>query len=268
MKSWRTLLIISLLLTIIISISGKTSFAGTSVDNLAPACVFLLENNTKKSKFGSGFLVSQNNNLYLITAAHVASFLSLNSPIIIAKADGSPAEFSLKDLTPGTGKLIWVLHDHADVAVLHITSKNEFVQNHLVGPFIPKKWIDTEQKAPGRQKTITILGFPFRLGTKRFFSPISRDTQTGSGLLELPRADKKIKSIFFITQDPSVGGFSGGPVFDRRLPYAESGRMTIVSGNPKLVGLVHGTISDNTGGKFGAIVPGYLVLETINRSKK
>ena len=128
-------------------------------------------------------------------------------------------------------------------------------------------WIEKEEKSPDRSKIITIIGFPFKLGTERFFSPISRDTQPASGLLEFERADKKIKSVFFITQDPSVGGFSGGPVFDRRLPYNESGGMVIMSGDPKLVGLVHGTLPDNTGGKFGAIVPGYLILETINKTK-
>lgn len=138
----------------------------------------------------------------------------------------------------------------------------------MAGHFIPQKWIETEEKAPERQKTITILGFPLSLGTNRFFSPISRDTQPASGLLELLRFDNKIESIFFITQDSSIGGFSGGPVFDRRLPYTDSGQMTIVSGSPKLVGLVHGTMSDNTGGKLGAIVPGYLILETINKAKK
>ena len=76
------------------------------------------------------------------------------------------------------------------------------------------------------------------------------------------------KAIYFITQDPSVGGFSGGPVFDRRLPYTDTGKMIIVSGKPKLVGLVHGTLPDKTGGKFGAMVPGYLILETINKAKK
>lgn len=266
MKNWITLLIASLLITA--CISGKTCFAANSVDNLAPACVFLQEDKPQDAKYGTGFFVSKNNNLYLVTAAHISSFLSLNSTIIIAKNDGSPAKFILKDLTPKTGKLNWTLHDHADVAVLPITSNNEFIQNHLAGHFIPQQWIEKEEKAPDRPKIITIIGFPFRLGTKRFFSPISRDTQPASGLLEFKRADNKMESVFFITQDPSVGGFSGGPVFDRRLPYAETGTMVIMSGDSKLIGLVHGTLQDNTGGKFGAIVPSYLILETINKSKK
>lgn len=259
MKSWIMFLITSFF--IIANICGETSLAATSVDSLAPACVFLIENETEKANYGSGFLVIENNNLYLVTAAHIASFLNLNSPIIIAKNDGSPATFSLKDLIPTEEKPTWILHEHADIAVLSITSSSEFIKRNLAGHFIPKAWIESTEKAPERNKTITIIGFPFRLGATRFFSPISRDTQPASSLLEIE------KKIYFITQDPAVGGFSGAPVFDRRLAYNSDAGIRIVSGDPILVGIVHGTLSDNTGGKFGAMVPGYLILETINKVK-
>jgi hypothetical protein len=142
-----------------------------------------------------------------------------------------------------------------------MTPNPEFIRKHLAGHFIPRDWIEEKEIAPERQKTITILGFPFRLGTRKVFSPISRDTQAASGLLEIKN------TIFFITQDPSAGGFSGGPVFDRRLSYADASGMHITSGLPKLVGLVHGVLFDKTGGKFAAIVPGYLILETIKKAQ-
>jgi hypothetical protein len=34
---------------------------------------------------------------------------------------------------------------------------------------------------------------------------------------------------------------------------------------PRIVGLVHGTLSDSTGGKMGAIVPSFLILETLEQ---
>ena len=80
MKNFLVVLIISFLLTE--NISGKICFAASSVDNLAPACVFLLEDKPQQPKSGTGFFVSENNNLYLITASHVSTFLNLKSPIV------------------------------------------------------------------------------------------------------------------------------------------------------------------------------------------
>src|SRR5436309_12687982 len=50
---------------------------------------------------------------------------------------------------------------------------------------------------------------------------------------------------------PSIGGFSGAPVFLLPQPFFTEGKFSIPgSNNPAIcVGLVHGTLSDSTGGK-------------------
>src|SRR5206468_6794441 len=106
----------------------------------------------------------------------------------------------------------------------------------------------TERKAPDRDAPLTVLGFPLGLGVEREFSPISRDTKAASGLLTLPRFDTQIPATFFVMQDPSIGGDSGAPVIDTGGPR-RAGQGLVLSAPTIVVGLVHGTLPDQTGGK-------------------
>ena len=68
-----------------------------------------------------------------------------------------------------------------------------------------------------------------------------------SGLLRLPRFDNRKIGAFFLLDKPSIGGFSRGPVFEFLGALSSGGGLTI-GGRFACVGLVHGTISDETGG--------------------
>ena len=114
-----------------------------------------------------------------------------------------------------------------------------------------------------RDRLLTVIGFPLALGLNGKFSPIFKSSKAASGLLKLRRFDNKIETTFFILDDPSTAGFSGAPV------YAQSevryGGVGFGVGPFACLGLVHGTIRDNTGGKFAAIVPSYFITQTIER---
>ena len=76
----------------------------------------------------------------------------------------------------------------------------------------------------------------------------------------MPRADTKAMAVFFVTQDPSVGGFSGAPVLDTGLPYSTDNASVVADGRSlQIVGVVHATVSDNTGGKMGVVTPAHLL---------
>ena len=64
--------------------------------------------------------------------------------------------------------------------------------------------------------------------------------------------------------DPGVAGFSGAPVF--RLPSVHTGGVRVGQGAFQCVGLVHGTFSDDTGGKFAAVVPAKFIAETVRKA--
>ena len=238
------------------------------VEKLAPGVAFLRKDDTRESLSGTGFFIHSADKLYLVTASHVSSILSPASPITVATGDGRPFTFRLQSLAPNSAALAWIVHPSADVAALRITPAADFLKNHLAGHFMPSAWLERAKEAPLRAKTITALGFPLQLGVSQYFSPISRETKAASGLLELPRFDTRVMSTFFITQDPSVGGFSGAPVFDTGLPYsAENVGLSVqVGAEPRIVGLVHGTLSDSTAGKLGAIVPAFIILEVLEQA--
>ncbi|MBI2017199.1 MAG: trypsin-like peptidase domain-containing protein, partial [Candidatus Rokubacteria bacterium] len=241
--------------------------AALPVEKLAPGVAFLRRDDTKDSPAGTGFFIASAEKLYLVTASHVSRMLSLASPITISTAAGRPFTFPLGTLLPKSEPPKWV-HAQADVAVLRISPSPEFLKTNLAGHFLPSSWLEKAKQAPLRAITLTVLGFPLQLGVSEFFSPISRETKAASGLLELPRFDTKVMSTFFLTQDPSVGGFSGAPVFDTRLPHSTGniGLSVQIGAEPRIVGLVHGTLSDNTGGKFGAIVPAFIIVELLDQT--
>lgn len=236
------------------------------VEKLAPGVAFLRKDDANA---GTGFFIHSGQIFYLVTASHVSSILSPTSSITVAAGAGRPFTFPLQSLVPKSAVLEWAVHPQADVAVLQINPAPDFLRNHLAGHFMPSSWLEPAKEAPLRAIVLTVLGFPLQLGVSQYFSPISRETKAASGLLELPRFDTKVISTFFVTQDPSVGGFSGAPVFDTRLPYSTEnvGLSVQLGAEPRIVGLVHGTLSDNTGGKFGAIVPAFIILEVLERAR-
>lgn len=62
---------------------------------------------------------------------------------------------------------------------------------------------------------------------------------------------------------------SGAPVLLPVVPYGVPGKGLLLPtlGTPTLcLGIVHGTISDNTGGKMAAVTPSIYILETIDKA--
>lgn len=84
-----------------------------------------------------------------------------------------------------------------------------------------------------------------------------------SGLRKTLRFDMNTPSLFFFLQDPSIGGLSGGPVWDLLQPQIIDNRQIVRGGIPVCCGIVHGTLSDGTGGKLAAITPSFYLVELI-----
>ena len=99
------------------------------------------------------------------------------------------------------------------------------------------------------------MGYPLGLGTDGYMSPLSLESKASSGYLTLSRFDTQTTCTFFMLQDPSIGGYSGGPVYDISI-YQMGGFMSTGSGTI-LHGFIHGTIGDNTGGKLAAVTPAF-----------
>lgn len=246
---------------------GTTS-SGSQLDELGESVVFLLAApEAAESQSGTGFLLVDGAAPFLVTAGHVASGLSMASLAVIRGKDGNALQLPMRTLVGTASALEWRYHESADIAVLRLQPEASIL-SQLESRFVPLQALRTEQSAPEREVGLTIIGFPMALGVSGKFSPLFRETRAASDLLIYPRGDTKKPALFFITQDPSIGGFSGAPVVDTGAPYARGSAMVWRTAKPRLVGIVHGTLSDNTGGKLAAITPAHLLLELVVQQRK
>lgn len=162
-------------------------------------------------RVGTGFFVEDNNKLFLITANHIASLTTLRSRVVLKTNIDTPIEFPIASIV-GSESLNWYHHPTADASAIQIIPQKE-VLPHLKEHFIPKGILLPKLEAPSRDKPLTVLGFPLGLGLQGKFSPISKESKAASGLVSFPRADTKVDNDFFLLDSPSIGGFSGAPVF-------------------------------------------------------
>jgi S1-C subfamily serine protease len=223
-----------------------------SRSQLARSIVYL--ENTSSGITGSGFICGLGNKVFIVTAAHVARQMDFKSIVLLSDSLDNPIPFTIQQLQAyalPSGR--WTYHSIADIAIIQI------VMSKMIVPYMEKRVIGTEMlydslKAPSRDLLLTTFGYPLQLGSRGKVSPLTRGSHPASGLITLPRADDtSILCDFFIMEDPSVGGFSGGPVID--ISISKNLAITVTGDGTKIYGIMHGTLSDNTGGKFAAVTP-------------
>lgn len=199
---------------------------------------------------GTGVFIARGNDCYFLTAAHVASSINAQSYVVLALADGTPQRLLLKDLL---GTAVFDAHPQADLAktTITLTPRNApYLQNRC----FPFEQIDTSDNLISKDVELTTIGFPNGLGaTGAKFAPLTFRTFVSGQALSFPRFDNKVICDFVVLELPATGGYSGGPVFD--LGYVISGAMTTTKERTVLHGIVHGTITDQTGGKLAAVTP-------------
>ena len=216
---------------------------------------------------GSAFFVSQEFDYYMVTASHVAKVISPNTRVILSDSLQKPFSIPINQIVQiENNKISWVEHKEADVSVikLDIDRLLELLNKGVKIDFIPTYAINYELEAPRRDIEITVYGYPLnyplRLDPGSRISSITKSYKASSDLIDMPRFDNKIVSTFFLVDDPSVGGFSGGPVIS--LPQTIFRGSLILNSKVGVVGIVHGTINGKAGG-FGAITPSKYIIETI-----
>ncbi len=203
-----------------------------------------------KEEIGTGIFIEKDNQPYLLTAAHVIKNINDKAYVILSDEKGTSTKVPLDVLLGGTK---FNNHPQADLAnaKIIVTDKNI---GYLSGRCFPYKQINIGNNLISKDLELTTIGFPLGLGaTGAKFSPITFRTYVAAPIITLPRFDNKVPVDFIILELPSTGGYSGGPMFD--LGYLITGSMTTKKEHTILHGIVHGTISDPTGGKLAAITP-------------
>lgn len=208
---------------------------------------------------GTGvFMATKDNDVWLITAAHVANGTNANTHIAISDSDSSCKLIPLIEFNPS---LSWNYHPVADLAALPI-SVSETNWQYLKGRCLPYDHFNLDEKSVSRDCELTSVGFPNGLGVSGKFCPLTFRSYASSALLTLNRADTKTPSDFFCLENPSVGGYSGCPVLD--LGYMIVGSMTTTKEKTICYGIMHGTMSDATGGKIALVTPTYYLKDIIS----
>ena len=219
----------------------------------------------KEPVSGTAFLVQKGAKIYLITAEHVARDLESQIKATVHGPEDQPLIYDIRELAGPYEKLPWFFHPEADIALVQLNPTSNFVavvKTLDISVFIPNE----QSFSQYRERVLTVVGFPLRLGTKGKFSPIFKSSKLASGLFRYPRFDNKKEATFFILDDPSTAGFSGAPLF--ALPEVSLGGVAFGTGPFACTGLVHGNFFDKTGGKFAAVVPSWFIVETIESYEK
>ncbi len=202
-------------------------------------------------------ICSADERLFIVTASHVARKMESTSILVLGGADDRPVTLQLESFAKIGSS--WKHHDQADIAIREVSvSGNEQL---FEGRFLPIDLFDKELNAASRDDDLTAFGFPLGLGVGEFFSPLTFVSRASSGLVTLPRFDTKQPCNFFILENPSIGGYSGCPVFT--IGFKKIGALAIKSGGVKCYGFMHGTISDDTGGKLAAVTPSHYLFDLL-----
>ena len=196
---------------------------------------------------------------WIVTASHVAALTNENTQIIISQDDRIAKKAPLITFGPPDR---WAHHLEGDISVLNIvfTEENEKL---LSGRLFPYDHFNLERTPVSRDIELTSIGFPNGLGADGYFSPFTFRSHASSGFVTLPRADTRTQSVFFCLENPSVGGYSGCPVFD--LGYSFDGTMLTSREATRCYGIMHGTMIDNTGGKIAMVTPSFYLKDIIDR---
>lgn len=209
-------------------------------------------------KTGTGMFVANNNGAYLVTAEHIAIDTNYLTYLVLCDKSGNYIELSLIQLN---NTISWIHHKTEDLSALKIDV--EKCWRIIAERCFPLDQIGLDLSSISRDRELTCVGFPCGLGSKGAkFSPFTFRSFLSSSLITLERADTKKPAEFLCLENPSVGGYSGGPIFD--LGYVTDGNVVSSSGETKLIGIMHGTIFDDTGGKIAMITPAWFLKDLID----
>jgi len=186
--------------------------------------------------------------------------LKKDSKIVFRDGVDKPCTLDLRLLTKDM-KLKWTDHTEADISIIELIPYRKDITQRLNLWSFPSYLIKKGEEALPRDQEVTFLGSPIIDFEMNHFSPLSFTAFLSSGLITGLHADNKQKSTFFYLEKPSMQGCSGSGV------YSSVIKMMFHSSRTLLVGVVHGTRSDNTGGKLTAIIPSFYIWDLLKDIK-
>jgi len=236
---------------------GQTMKALWNENEIGDISVLLFrQQNNNLSSTGTATIIYHENRYFLLTAAHVAKDMDSLSKIVFHVENDKPMIVDLKSLTL-LEPIAWTEHNEADIAILELKLPTDtLLKNRFESIAFPIAQIYNGKDLPSRSAGITFVGFPVIDLDLIHFSALFFNANICSGLITQNRGDNKKKCTFFYLNTPSVQGCSGSGVF-----FSVQKDMYFGGDQTILIGVMHGTYSDNTGGKLAAITPSYYIFD-------
>lgn len=234
------------------------------LNQLMDTCVMLYQpQGTNEGKVGTGTVIKHEDRYFLLTASHISEFLKDNSVIGFHFPGDKLEKYLLKDLMKND-TLDWKHHKEADIALAELESSNPGIKKYISEHSFPISQILGTKGMGSMEEELKYFGFPLIDLKGEHFSPLVFSANRSSGLLTQPRGDNKVMCNFFYLNSPSIQGCSGSGVFYGVKKTISFGDKTM------LIGIIHGTFKDDTGGKMAAVTPSYYINDILNQfySKK
>jgi len=214
--------------------------------------------NDSTANTGTGTIINNKSKYFILTAQHVALNMDEETIVVFRLPGDKPKFVNLKKLVRNNS-INWINHKEADISIIELDLPMEIqLRERIVLNSFPIEQINLSKKLPSRDVDITFFGYPVIDLNMEHFSALNINSRICSGLITQKRADNKKLSTFFYLDRPSIQGCSGSGVY-----YSVSRSMYIGGNKTILIGIMHGTKSDNTGGKLSMITPSYYLLDLL-----
>ena len=219
----------------------------------------------------TGFFVKKGDNLYVVTAGHVArdpfSYTAIVRAVA-AQSDGSPVSVNVRLTMPHEK---WVLHPDegdathlaVDVAAMKITDRGGLRVFWYCPSNCPNdKQISLAMEDAEPPMPVLVFGFPLNEPGLKLLRSVPLGRQGIIGLIDTTEDEINLDGKYFdrrgfIIDIPTIiGGNSGSPVFSNT-PFVAS----------SLVGLISGATDKGDPGSY-AMAGGYAVAEPASRIKE
>lgn len=259
MSQHRTTVFFILILLIgglVSPLAAQTKDPLWDLDGVSNATVLLYQQVSDSSaRIGAGTTIIRSGRYYILTASHVAKELKSNAKIIFRLKGDKPGIFDLqliaKDKPPK-----WEHHSIADIAITELDAKSNPIKSILEDYAFPFELIHRGKELPKHDVDLTFLGYPVVDLQMEHFSPLTFTAYLSSGLITQLRYDTKTKCNFFYLNVPSIEGCSGsGVFFSVKKAFYMGAKATL------MIGIIHGTQADSTGGKLAAVTPSYYLFD-------
>lgn len=229
-----------------------------SLDGISDVTVMLYQKTSDSSGVnGSGTIINYNGRYFLLTANHVAKEMKSDASVVFRLNGDKPGTIGLITLAK-EHKLNWKTHAIADLAIIELTTSDKSVEQRFKQWSFPASQIYENSDLPTKDADLTFLGFPRIDLDLQHFSPLTFNSHLSSGLITQFRYDTKTKCNLFYLDIPSMQGCSGsGVYYSVKKAMYYGGQVTV------FIGVVHGTATDDTGGKLATITPAFYIWDLL-----